>query len=254
MAALIRFLRTLFLKTPAEILVALLRVPVLLIAFVLILLLTIWEWILALLRRHNLYPESDREPCPSLPEPVVRRPDPCIYSQWYLQGQGLPVTWNNPDIWVAPASDPTAVQQDSYNLEENTDYIVSVRVHNASAVDPAIAVRVRLNYRPWSFNSPDLVPVQVDGLGNEVVRFVDVAPLGSSVTQFHWSTPPIPASQSSAHYCLQASLYHPMDTNTENNLGQENTNVYRTASAMMVSPGDLVTVDVPLVNPRRIEQ
>jgi hypothetical protein len=62
----------------------------------------------------------------------MRRPDPCIYSQTYLASQGVPVTWNNPDIWMAKAATPNVIEPDSYHLEADTDYIVSVQAHNAS--------------------------------------------------------------------------------------------------------------------------
>lgn len=64
--------------------------------------------------------------------------DPLITKQalraifiFLLQSQGLPVTWNNPDIWIARADNPGNIEPDSYHLTDNTDYIVTVRVHNA---------------------------------------------------------------------------------------------------------------------------
>jgi hypothetical protein len=77
---------------------------------------------------------------------------------------------------------------------------------------------------------------------------VDVAPLGSAIAQFNWHTPILEPGQETKHYCLQASLYHPMDTNTDNNTGQENTNVYRSENPGFVTPGQQFTVDVPLFN------
>lgn len=253
MGALINFLRNLFVRTPQEILVALLRAIFIFLLILIILLLRIWEWLMALLKRRNLYPEEPEEPCGRLPEAVVRRPDPCIYSQRLLQSQGLPVTWNNPDIWMARADNPGNIEPDSYHLTDDTDYIVTVRIHNAS-IDPAIGVRVRLNYRPWSFNSPDLVPVEADANGNEVFQFVDVGPMASSLVQFNWHTPPIPTGQDVKHYCLQASLYHPMDVNTSNNMGQENTNVYRSENPGFVAAGQEIELETPLFNHARRAQ
>jgi len=244
---LLNFLRSLFVRAPREFLMAVLKLIFLLLLFVVVLLLRLWEWLLDAIRSKNLYPEEEEDPCGRIPEAVIRRPDPAIYSQRLLQSQGLPVTWNNPDIWMARADTPGNIEPDSYHLEEDTDYIVSVQVHNAGT-DAAIGVRVRLNYRPWSFNSPDLVPVETDAGGNEVVRFVNIAPLGSTITTFTWHTPSVPAGQPSRHFCLQASLYHPMDTNTANNMGQENTNVWQSDNPGTVRPGDTVTLDVPLFN------
>ncbi len=241
-----RLLRTLLVLFPTEILAALLRLLFLVLLVVPVLLVKLWEWLLALLRNPKLFPEHTKEPCGELPEAIIRRPDPCIYSQTYLDAQGLPVTWNNPDIWVARADNPTAIEPDSYHLVDDTDYIVSVQVHNAGT-DLALGVRVRLVYRPWSFNSPDVTPVQTDAAGNEVYRFVDVMPMASTITQFMWHTPALKPGEPPAHYCLQALLYHPMDTNPGNNVGQENTDVY-SASPAYVQPGQTFNVAVPLFN------
>lgn len=253
MTWLLRLLRALVILAPREFVVALLRAVALVITLLLVLLLWLWELLLAALRRKSLFEEEHEDPCGRLPEAVVRRPDPAIYSQRLLLSQDLPVTWNNPDIWVAPAADPTAVEPDSYHLKEDTDYVVTVRVHNAST-DPALGVRVRLVYRPWSFNSPDLTPVQTDAAGNEVFRFVNIAPMGSAETTFDWHTPSVPAGEEARHFCLEARLFHPMDANTANNIGQENTHVLSTANPGLPAPGDVIEVDVPLHNHARQEQ
>ena len=265
MAGLLYFLRNLFTRLPQEVIVAVLRAIFLPLFILLLLLLRFLEWLWALLRRRDLYPEEKGKPCGKIPEAIIRRPDPCLYSQRLLRSQNLPVTWNNPDIWVARADDPTAIEPDSYHLVDDTDYIVTVRVHNAST-DPAIGVRVRLNYRPWSFNSPDLVPVETDTNGDEVVRFVHVPPLSSVpvtpgappvsplLAQFLWHTPKLDPGQGHRHFCLQASLFHPLDVNTANNMGQENTNVYSSANPGPAAPGQTVTVTVPLFNLARRQQ
>lgn len=245
------FLKGLLIRTPQEILVALLRLLLLLLLALLILLLKLWAWLLWLWRTKTFKPDETEEPCGRIPEVLVRRPDPCIYSQSYLAAQGLPVTWDNPDIWMARANSPGTIEPDSYHLDDDTDYLVSVRVHNAST-DPAIGVTVRLVYRPWSFNSPDLVPVEVDASGIEVTRSVDVAGMGSTVTQFAWHTPPL-APGDAAHYCLQVHLSHPLDINAANNVGQENTQVY-SVNPGFVHPGETAQFDVPLFNPGRVAQ
>jgi len=252
MSSFLNFLRSLLVRTPLEVLAALLRLVFLLVLFLVVLLLKIWEWLRELLRKRNLYQEEREEPCGRLPEAIIRRPDPCIYSQRLLQSQGLPVTWNNPDIWIARADSPGNVEPDSYHLIEDTAYIVSVQVHNAST-DLALGVRVRLNYRPWSFNSPELTPVETDANGNEVFRFVDVMPMSSTVTQFNWHTPKLEPGQEVRHFCLQASLFHPLDVNTSNNMGQENTNVY-SANPGHVVPGEVLTMAIPLFNYARRRQ
>jgi hypothetical protein len=235
-----------------ESLVGLLRLILFIILFILVLLLKVWEWLRWLLHTKNLVEEETKEEdCGSVPDPLIRRPDPCIYSQSLLLAQGLPVTWDNPDIWMAPASNPGAIEPDSYHLQDDTDYLVSVQVHNAST-DPAINVKVRLVYRPWSFNSPDVTPVELDANGQEAFRFADIPAMGAAIVQFRWHTPSV-APGETAHYCLQVQLSHPMDTNTANNVGQENTNVY-SQNPGFVSPGEMAEIDVPLFNTRRQAQ
>ena len=150
-----------------EFVVGILRLILFIIVFLLVLLLKLWECVRWLLHTKNLFEEEVKEEeCGAVPDPLIRRPDPCIYSQSFLMAQGLPVTWDNPDIWMAPAADPGSIEPDSYHLKDNTDYIVSVQAHNAST-DPAINVKVRLVYRPWSFNSPDVTPVELDANGHD---------------------------------------------------------------------------------------
>jgi hypothetical protein len=241
----LKILHTVLVKAPLGALVGLLGLLVLLVVFIPSLLLRFCEKLLKFLRTRNFKAEEEeKDPCnPPFPEPVMRRPDPSIYSQTYLASQGVPVTWNNPDIWMAKAATPNVIEPDSYHLEADTDYIVSVQAHNAST-DLALGVKVRLLYRPWSFNSPDLLPVQMNANGQEVVRFMNIAGMGSAIAQFTWHTPPVPAGEE-RHYCLQAHLSHPLDINLENNVGQENTNVH-SANPGHVAPGERIQVDVPL--------
>jgi len=250
MANLIKILRSLLVKGPVTVFLALVQLLFLLLFGVLAFLVRLVECLCEFLRRKNLKEEEeDEEKCDRpLPEEVNRRPDPCIYSQEYLASQGVAVTWNNPDIWMAKASTPNVNEPDSYHLEANTDYIVSVQCHNAST-DLAVGVKVRLLYRPWSFNSPDLLPVSVTPGGQEVVRFANIPGMGAAVVQFLWHTPAAPPGES-RHFCLQAHLSHPMDINLENNMGQENTNVH-SANPGHVASGEIVNVDVPLFNNSR---
>jgi hypothetical protein len=248
MSPIVRFLKNLLLRLPQELLVALLRLLLFLILFLIVIILKLWEWLMWLIRTNNLYGDKPARRCGVLPEPIVRRPDPCIYSQQFLSAQGVQVAWDNPDIWMAPASNPTSIEPDSYHLKDDTDYIVTVRAHNAST-DAAIGVKVRLVYRPWSFNSPDLVPVETDAGGNEVNRFVDITPMGSTTTTFNWHTPKLgPGEQK--HYCLQAHLFHPLDINPANNIGQENADVY-SQNPGFVRPGETAELEIPLFNLRR---
>ena len=251
MARFIDWLRVLLLVLPLELVAALLRVLLLPILALVAIIVRLIECLCRKWPKSTLFEEKQEDACPPLPEQVVRRPDPCLYSQSWLTAQGLPVTWDNPDIWLAPAADPNAVEPDSFHLAADTDYIVSVRVHNA-ATDLALGVQVRMLFREWSINAPDFAPVERDGMGNEVARHVDVDPMGATVTQFRWRTPVVPPGEA-RHYCLQARLSHPMDVNPDNNIGQENTNVYA-ANPGHVEPGELVEVELPLHNATRLAQ
>jgi hypothetical protein len=251
MANLLNILRTLFVRGPMAVILGLVQLLFLLLLGVPALIVRLFEWLREFVRRMNLKEETEEDKCNRpLPEEVTRRPDPCIYSQQYLASQGVAVTWNNPDIWMAKASAPNVVEPDSYHLDADTDYIVSVRCHNAST-DLATGVKVRLLYRPWSFNSPDLLPVDTTADGQEVVRFANIPGMGAAVVHFNWHTPTAPPGES-RHFCLQAHLSHPMDINLENNMGQENTNVH-SANPGHVAAGEIVDVDVPLFNNGRLQ-
>lgn len=246
MKNLLKIIYSLLVRGPVAFLLGVVQLIFLLLVAIPSILVKLIEKMLKCLRKMNYKEEEDRKHCnPPFPEEVMRRPDPCIYSQTYLAQQGLPVTWNNPDIWMAKLSTPNVIEADSYHLQENTEYIVSVRVHNAST-DLALGVKVRLLYRPWSFNSPDLLPVQTNGSGQEVIRYVNVPGMGSSIAQFIWRTPDVPPGGNS-HYCIQAHLSHPLDINPSNNLGQENTNVY-SANSAHVKAGETLQLNIPLFN------
>jgi hypothetical protein len=180
------------------------------------------------------------ERCNELPPHVKRKPDPCLYSQTWLMAQGLAVTWDNPDIWVSEL-DGTPVSSDA--LQAAHDYLVHARIHDAS-FDPALATQVRCLYRPWSFNSPNRVPVEVNPDGSEHVVIVHIAPWSSEVAVFRWRTP-----AQGGHYCLQVECFHPDDKNPNNNLGQENTTVIGASAAGMA-----ITDQLDLFNTGRLAE
>jgi hypothetical protein len=201
---------------PVEAGLALWRILVALLLAILLLL----RWLLDLLSREEEPRRPDR--CDELPPHVKRKPDPCLYSQTWLMAQGLAVTWNNPDIWVTELNG-TPVPSDQ--LQAGHDYLVNGRIHDAS-FDPALATQVRCLYRPWSFNSPNRVPVEVNSDGTERVVIVHIPPWSSEVAVFRWRTP-----AQGGHFCLQVECFHPDDKNPNNNLGQENTTVLAASAA-----------------------
>lgn len=218
---------------PLEIVAALWRLIVLLLLLLLLLIRLIRKLIKRICNKH---PEQPRpKHCCEVPPHIKRKPDPCLYSQFYLIAQGFSVTWNNPDIWLTL---PDGTPVDSSALEPSTKYLVNARIHNAS-FDPSLGTEVRCLYRPYSFNSPDRVPVEVLPDGTERIVVLHIAPWGSEVAVFRWTTPPDP----NHHWCLQVECRHPDDKNPNNNLGQENTDV------LGGSAGARVTTNAQLFNP-----
>ncbi len=150
----------------------------------------------------------------TVPPWVYRQPDPLIYSQQYLQSQGLAVTWQNPDIHLERPAAP-GVPVDSTKLDPNTDYVVVARIWNSSTTAAVVDMPVKLSYLSF-------------GIGTHkhdvTVRPVDVSVKGGSacpaVVRIPWRTPPSPG-----HYCIQIELVWDDDANPANNMGQHNTDV-----------------------------
>jgi hypothetical protein len=156
-------------------------------------------------------PAIDRAPCRAIPRHVYRRPDPLIYSQKYLLGQGLSVTWDNPDIHLELDGIPVS----SAALAPDTKYEVVARIWNGSFDAPAIDLPVRFSYLDFGIGGTS-VPI-----GETRVDLpVNAAPGCPAFAKLGWRTPSTPG-----HYCIQVDLIWPDDANPFNNLGQENTNV-----------------------------
>lgn len=220
---------------PVEAVLALWRA---LVALLLALLLLIRK-LLDLFGRDEEPSQPDR--CDEIPPHVKRKPDPSLYCQTWLTSLGLAVTWDNPDIWI---SELNGTLVPSSQLQANTDYVVHARIHDAS-FDPALATEVRCLYRPWSFNSPDRVPVETNPDGTERIAIVHIPPWSSQIADFRWRTP-----AQGGHFCLQVECHHPDDINPNNNLGQENTTVLAASAAA----GLQLAEAIDLFNPgRRIE-
>jgi hypothetical protein len=181
--------------------------------------------------------ENKTRHCLEIPPHVKRKPDPCLYSQFYLMALGIAVTWDNPDIQIT-LPDNTPVP--SHDLAANTQYVVHATIHNAS-FNPAIGTEVRCFYRPWSFNDPSRTPVEINPDGTEKVIILHIPAWGSRIAKFNWRTPNV----ADAHFCLQVECQHPDDANPNNNLGQENTNVHS------AKPGEKVSIKTLLLNPHR---
>jgi hypothetical protein len=76
-----------------------------------------------------------------VPPHTYKRPDPMIYSQYYLMSKGIAVTWDNPDIQlfnIAGGAVP------SHGLSPTTPYEICARIWNGSTDAPAINVLLLL--------------------------------------------------------------------------------------------------------------
>jgi hypothetical protein len=150
--------------------------------------------------------------CVDVPPDVLLRPDPLIYSQYYLLSQGLAVTWDNPDIELF---DNGGNLVPSHKLVPNTEYEVRVRVWNGSFDAPAPGLPVYLSLLTFGIN---MVSTPI---GKTSVNLsVRGAPGHPALATFKWKTPEV-----RGHYCLQARLDWSDDANPNNNLGQENVDV-----------------------------
>jgi hypothetical protein len=150
--------------------------------------------------------------------------------------QGLPVTWDNPDI-VLTELDGTPVP--SGQLEADHPYVVNARISNASSY-PALGVEVRCAFRDWGLAGPWL-PVELTPGGIERVVGLHIARWASANAAFRWRTPP-----TAGHFCLRVSCHHPDDKNPANNVGQENTQVIEGAPGATVGARMLVENPAPL--------
>jgi hypothetical protein len=143
--------------------------------------------------------------------PALVKPDPFIYDQYYLTSLGLPVTWDNPDVFIYQGS----VLVDPHDLVANTPYTVAARIWNNSADVPVANLVVNFSYLSFGAgtqsNPIGTVTTDLNAKG------LPGCPAFAYVT---WTTPP-----TVGHYCLQILLEPPDDSNWQNNLGQRNTDV-----------------------------
>jgi len=149
--------------------------------------------------------------CLPVREPIYRRPDPMIYSQYYLMAQGIGVTWDNPDIVLTKggATVPSA------SLDPDSDYQIRARIWNGSTDAPAVHMPVRFFYLDFGIGM-SVVPI-----GETFVNLpVKGAPGHPTLATMPWHTP-----ATAGHYCLLVQLVWSDDANPFNNLGQENLNV-----------------------------
>jgi len=161
-------------------------------------------------RRHKRKVPS-RHRCVPINNPAFVRPDPMIYDQYYLTSLGLAVTWDNPDIQLYLNGTPVS----SSLLMPGTTYEVVAQIWNNSIDAPVVGMPVAFSFLEFGVGTTS-VPIgslQID-LG------VKGGPNCPAYASMLWTTPTTPG-----HYCIQVLLQPADDSNTQNDLGQENTNV-----------------------------
>jgi hypothetical protein len=149
--------------------------------------------------------------CEFVNTPAIKRPDPCIYDQYYLTSLGIAVTWDNPDITLLR----NGVQVDESELLPNTEYVVRAVIWNNSYDAPVVGMPVQ-----FSFLSFGVATISTAIGATTVDIGVKGGPEQPAVAEMPWTTPPTPG-----HYCLQVQFQCVDDFNPDNNLGQNNLQV-----------------------------
>jgi hypothetical protein len=149
--------------------------------------------------------------CVPINDPAFVRPDPFIYDQYYLTSLGLAVTWDNPDIQLYLNGSPVASSQ----LQPGTTYEVVAQVWNNSTDAPVVGLPVTFSFLEFGVGTVS-VPIG----STKIDLGVKGGPNCPALARMPWTTPTTPG-----HYCLQVLLQPADDTNPQNNLGQENTDV-----------------------------
>ncbi len=160
--------------------------------------------------------EQSGPPSVHLPSTIYKRPDPLIYSQYFLMAQGLAVSWDNPDIWLTelPAGDGSMAPVASNALLPNHVYRVHARIHNGSTEAPAVGLPVIFSFLSFG------IGITSTPFGLQLVTLPVKGASGEPTEAWHdWKTP------AAGHFCLQVGLFWPDDLNPANNLGQENVDV-----------------------------
>jgi len=150
------------------------------------------------------------------PPHTYKRPDPMIYSQYYLMSRGIAISWDNPDIQLFEGLSPVS----SDKIGTSKTYTIHADILNGSVDAPVVNLLVRFYYLSFG------VGTIKHYIGE---TFVDVPVKGAAglpaKAEHTWTTP-----ATAGHYCIQVELLWPDDANPYNNLGQENINVQKLAS------------------------
>lgn len=149
--------------------------------------------------------------CVPISDPALKRPDPMIYSQFYLMSQGLAVTWDNPDIVLERGGVPVP----SSNLLPDTEYEIVARIWNNSTEAPVVGLPVTFSFLSFGAGTVS------NPIGKSHVNLGVKGGINHpAFARIKWRTP-----AQAGHYCLRAAFEWLDDLNPDNNLGQENITV-----------------------------
>jgi len=149
--------------------------------------------------------------CVPINDPAFVRPDPLIYDQYYLSSLGLAVTWDNPDIQLYLNGAPVSSSQ----LQPGTTYEVVAQIWNNSTEAPVVNMLVAFSFLEFGVGTVS-IPIGTTRIDLGVKGGANCP----AFARMLWTTPTTPG-----HYCLQVLLQPADDSNTQNDLGQENTDV-----------------------------
>jgi ABC-type transport system substrate-binding protein len=156
--------------------------------------------------------------------PTQPLPDPHTYSQWdsstwYLNPGGGDPIWNNPCIQLKEKATGNIVA--SGNLVIGVTYVLEATVYNFATVG-ASGTQVSFEWARLGIGQPHW-----EQIGTVTVN-VPASP-GNVKASVEWT--PI----QTGHCCIVAEIYHPWDSNTNNNKGQENCDVRSGSSPTEIS-------------------
>ncbi len=158
--------------------------------------------------------------CVPMSHPAFKIPDPLIYSQYYLMGLGIAVTWDNPDAVLRK----NGVDVSSSALKPSTEYEIVARIWNNSFDAPAVDLPVSFSYLSFGIGTQSF-PITDPQKPVFVTLGVKGGPNHPAFAVTKWKTPAV-----EGHYCIQVRLDPTSDANYGNNLGQENTQIGKAQS------------------------
>lgn len=153
-------------------------------------------------------PVKKRYPkCMNVPEKMVRKPDPCIYSQAEIATSPEQIKWENVNIRLFDVATGAFVRS-TFGLEEANAYRIEVDVRNCSPDVVAYNTKVELFLASFGIGgvTVGLTPIPLPQ------SFVHIPPGAGQTLSTTWVSPSTSAG-------FLARLSHPDDLNTANNEG-----------------------------------